>query len=173
MDAQIKLLADFFTPGVPQPGGSKKAFYIKKLGRAIVTDDNPQAKGWQARVSAFAQDVAPTELWAGSLAVEVEFRMQRPKGHYKADGVTVRPSAPLYPTTRPDSTKLWRSTEDALKGVLFRDDAQIVLQLVGKVFGDDGKLGARIRVYALPERAEQAPAKLRPMQLVAASGSLF
>ena len=35
-----------FVPGTPVPKGSTKAFYIQKLGRAVITNDNAKTKPW-------------------------------------------------------------------------------------------------------------------------------
>ena len=48
----------------------------------------------------------------------------------------LRPSAPPYPATRPDVTKLLRAVEDAATGLLWADDAQIVTQSAAKRYGD-------------------------------------
>jgi Holliday junction resolvase RusA-like endonuclease len=75
----------------------------------------------------------------------------RPKGHYKGGkyGTALKANAPPFPTVRPDATKLIRPAEDALKGILWRDDSQIVTQAATKRYGDQA--GCRIRVA--PEKA--------------------
>lgn len=168
MNHTPQCVAEFFVPGLPQPGGSKRAFFSPKLGRALIVDANPNAKGWQARVASFAQEVAPRELLDGALAVDVEFRMPRPKGHLGAKGV--KASAPAWPISKPDASKLWRSTEDALTGVLWRDDARIVCQLVRKVYAEDGRTGANVRVFALPSAAVET---LQAAGEVLVAGGLF
>lgn len=128
---------EFVVPGKPQPAGSKRA-YAKKGGGVIVTDDNPRAKPFQNAVNAEAvatlDGEAPLE---GALRLTVVFILARPKGHYGSgrNSDRLRPSAPPFPTTRPDASKLVRAVEDALTGALFRDDAQIVSQHVGKRYG--------------------------------------
>jgi Holliday junction resolvase RusA-like endonuclease len=49
--------------------------------------------------------------------------------------------------TRPDATKLWRPTEDALTGIVWRDDSQIIRQLVRKRYCGPGEVpGAEVLV---------------------------
>jgi len=134
-------------PGIPQPGGSKRAF--KRGERIIVTDDNPKARPWKDRVIAEARLVLGARpALDGPLHLSIEFRMPRPKGHYGKKGL--RASAPRYPTTRPDSSKLARCTEDSLtEAGVWRDDAQVVIQVVEKRY--DEKPGATIRVSAIEE----------------------
>jgi Holliday junction resolvase RusA-like endonuclease len=102
-------------------------------------------------------------LLEGPLLLELSFYVPRPKGHYGARGL--RPSAPAYPTVKPDVLKLARAVEDALTGTLFRDDAQVVRELLVKVYGEPARCEVRVSpVDLLPrleeeakERKEQAP----------------
>lgn len=138
-------IVEFFVPGIPQPGGSKKAYFVKALGRAVITDTNPKVKDWRATVAQCASEVAK-ELLDGPLCVRFDFVLPRSKGHFGSgkNSGSVKASAPQFPTGRPDATKLVRSTEDALKGILWRDDSQIVTQAATKRYGD--KPGCLIRI---------------------------
>lgn len=131
----------FHVPGIPQPGGSKR-----HVGNGVIIDANPKAKGWKQTVAAFAAPHFPAPL-DGPLALTITFLRQRPKGHYRKDG-TIKPGAfHEYPTTKPDCTKLVRSTEDALKGIAWRDDSQVCRQSIEKRYVRDGEApGATITV---------------------------
>lgn len=140
----------FMVLGRPQPAGSKRAFAIRKggvpTGRVAVSDDNPNGKAWQhevATVAAQAMARIHRSPMTGGVALDVTFVLRRPKSHYftgrRAD--VLRPDAPDRPTAKPDATKLLRCVEDALSGVCFTDDAQVVEQTARKVYG-------------LPERCE-------------------
>jgi Holliday junction resolvase RusA-like endonuclease len=60
----------------------------------------------------------------------------------------------MYPTNPPDATKLLRSTEDALTGIVWKDDKLIVDQLVSKNYQRPGIYpGAKITVSVF-ERTE-------------------
>jgi Holliday junction resolvase RusA-like endonuclease len=144
-----KLLASFFCPGIPQPGGSKKGFYVPKIKRVVITDANDKAKPWQQAVMLFAKQAYAGEPVSGPLKVAVVFTVPRPKGHFRTgrSADTLKPSAPAYPTTKPDATKLWRAMEDALTAILWSDDAQVVQQYVSKRYG--ATPGAEIEVYEL------------------------
>jgi Holliday junction resolvase RusA-like endonuclease len=60
--------------------------------------------------------------------------MPRPRAHFGARGL--RPAAPAWPTVRPDVLKLARAVEDALTGLVWRDDSQIVVELLTKQYGE-------------------------------------
>lgn len=126
---------EFVVHGVAQPAGSKRAFVNRKTGRAIVTDDAKRSRPWKttvAEIAAAAMGGRP--LLNGPLELSIDVYVPRPKGHYGARGVL--PSAPLFPAVRPDVTKLVRAIEDALTGIVWRDDAQIVDQHARKLYGE-------------------------------------
>lgn len=135
----------FTIPGIAQPAGSKRAFCLKKggafTGRAVVTDDNPKSKSWQAEVkhAALNAGVKPQD---GPISLTLTFFMPRPKGHFGTgkNASTLKSDAPDCPTGRPDLLKLARGIEDALTGIAWRDDAQIVEEHLEKFYCDHGEM---------------------------------
>jgi Holliday junction resolvase RusA-like endonuclease len=150
--------------GRAQTAGSKKAFPFQRkdgsLG-ATVVDDNPKGREWKKQVGwAAAAARGPIGLLEGPLSVEFVFELLRPSSHFGKNGVL--PSAPQYPVTRPDLLKRARAVEDALIGVLYRDDSQIVRELLVKKFGDCDRLTVRVE---RPWGAEERPAAAEPLSL--------
>lgn len=135
----------FFVPGHPAPGGSKRAFGIKKggvyTGRFVVTEaGGDKTKHWRAAVgqaAADAMDGIDHVLLDGALEVELLFRMQRPKSHFKKGGIWLKFDAPQQHITRPDTGKLARATQDAMKGICYRDDSQIVREMHDKIYAQE------------------------------------
>lgn len=127
----------FFVPGVPQPGGSKKGFNCARTGRVVVKEDCKKSGPWRDRVALYARDHHDGDPLSGPLKVIFAFVVPRPKGHFGSgrNAEKLLPWAPAFPTTRPDTTKLIRASEDALKGVLWGDDSQIVRQFGTKDYG--------------------------------------
>ncbi len=139
----------FFVPGIPQPGGSKKAFVIPGTNRASVVEDCKRNMPWRNNVQAAALAAYSGPLIDGALYLEVTFFMPRPKSHFRTgkNAHILRDSAPKYPTTKPDRTKLLRALEDALTGVLWHDDTQIVGGPVWRLYvNGDGRPGAQVIV---------------------------
>lgn len=140
----------FEVRGIPAPGGSKKAFTYRQKStgkmRAAVVDACARTKPWQALVSAAAAAAYKGPPLEGPLRLEIQFRLPRPKAHYVAYGI--RHGAPDYHIVKPDATKLLRSTEDALKGICWRDDSQVAVQLVVKRYA--AIPGAVITVMEIP-----------------------
>lgn len=123
--------------GKPEPAGSKRAFFKAGMKRPIVTEDNTRSKPWKIIVASTALAElhgATTPVFIGPVKLGVTFHLSRPLGHHGKKGL--RPSAPRWPTVKPDTTKLLRCLEDALTGIMWRDDAQIVVQHVSKVYSD-------------------------------------
>ena len=129
----------FWVPGVPAPGGSKRAFV--RNGKAHLVDDAKRNKEWRATVAQVASEHASQTL-QGPLRMTLTFVFTRPAGHFGKTGL--RRSAPKHPTVRPDLTKLVRSTEDAMLGIVYGDDSQIVTQVALKLYG--GQAGCEVVV---------------------------
>lgn len=133
-----------WVPGEPQPGGSKRAYVVPGKGggkpRAAVVDDAKGSKDWKSRVALFAgQAMAGRSVFAGPVSVRVLFFTARPKDHFGTgrNAGRLKSGTLPYPTKKPDATKLWRSTEDALTGVVWKDDVQVVKQTIEKHWGDN------------------------------------
>ncbi len=125
---------DFTVAGVPQPQGSAKAFIPKGWNRAIITSDNKKLKPWRQEIAAMAQeamkrvsDIPNWHVTEGPVEVTCYFYFQKPKSTKKS--VTQK-------ITKPDIDKLLRGVLDALTGIVFRDDAQVVGVQCYKLFDD-------------------------------------
>lgn len=149
----------------------KKIPIIKDNGKIqTFTKDSSGAKGkaWRSLVAdAGAEAMGGRVKFDGALYVEMTFLRQRNKGHLSARG-DVKPSAPLYPSTRPDVLKHARGTEDALSGVVWVDDSRICSGPNEKVFAEPNEpVGAEIRVWQLPTTVHAA-AQAEAMSLLCA-----
>src|SRR3990167_9467436 len=122
--------------GVPQPQGSARAFLPKGTHRPIITSDNPRLKGWRDLVAGEgsralqAQGFPAGAVIPGALHLTVQFFLPRPK----ALG-----SRTLAHVTRPDLDKLTRAIGDALSGVVYQDDAQVITLAASKQYAGVGE----------------------------------
>ena len=96
----------------------------------------------------------------GPLVASMVFTFARPKGHYRTgrNAHLLRDSAPARPHGMPDLSKILRSTEDALKGIVWHDDARVVgYARLGKFYAGTDAVdvlsmpGCVIRVWPLDE----------------------
>jgi Holliday junction resolvase RusA-like endonuclease len=138
---------EFFVPGKPAPGGSKTGFYIKSVNRVVMSPACKRTKPWMATVSAFAKLHYQGPLLIGPVRVMIIFCFLRPKNHYGTgkNASILKASAPKYHTVKPDTTKLFRSTEDAMVGIIYRDDSQVMHGPSEKVYVDRDP-GAQITI---------------------------
>lgn len=137
----------FTVVGKPEPAGSKKAFMRPGARFPVVVDDNAKSKPWKKTVATTALGaMMGRTLLTGPLALSLDFVVLRPKGHFGTgrNADVVKDSAPPWPVVKPDVLKLARAVEDALTGVVWVDDAQIVAEALTKSFGS--RHGVRVVV---------------------------
>lgn len=138
----------FTVHGQPEEKGSTRSFAVPIKGstskhggpkyRAVTTSANPDLKRWEQLVAFEAGHAARGQFLRGPIGVELVFRLRRPP----SVSVKSRP----WPTVRPDLDKLARGAIDALSGVLFDDDAQIVTLTVLKRYAGNGTPSLEARV---------------------------
>lgn len=161
--ATEKFVCRFTVYGDAQPAGSKRAFAIPGRTRQsgapmiVVTDDNKKSKPWKSQVSSEARDAMTTESGTilapatGPLKVLIVFYRPRPKNHFRsgANSHDVKASSPEWPTTKPDVLKLARGVEDAMSGLVYVDDNQIVIEHLEKRY--DATARCDVTVWTLGE----------------------
>lgn len=137
--------------GEPVPAGSYRPVPIRKQGIDVgsrVINDNPKTKGWQTLITwswwkhvrlVMGPDWFP---WGGPVVLRATFYFARPAAHYGRGKYAekLRRDAPAAKVTKPDVSKLLRAIEDAMTGVVYKDDAQIVSATTSKEFGEPGCL---------------------------------
>lgn len=93
------------------------------------------------------------------LAVICTFYKPRPRTTHYGSGrnaCVLKDSAPAYPISAPDATKLWRGFEDALTSVLWHDDARVVGQFISEEFVEHWEPPlTRFSFYSLPATAAE------------------
>lgn len=146
---------EFVALGRPATAGSKRGIPIRmKTGKTFVAmkdDSGDRGTSWRGAVASAARDAMQSpELLSGPLRIEIRFYRARPKSHYRTGKFSheLKPDAPYWPTTAPDVDKMSRAIFDALKGVVYGDDAQIVVK-------------EAVKRYGTPERAE---VKVQPLE---------
>ncbi|WP_454921374.1 RusA family crossover junction endodeoxyribonuclease [Actinomyces naeslundii] len=117
----------FFAAGTPAPQGSKR-----HVGGGRLVESSRQVGPWRATARRAALEaMSGQQPRTGPLEVYLRFIMPRPEGHLRqgraqTDGWRLLPSAPRQHTGKPDVDKLVRAILDALTGVCWCDDAQVV-----------------------------------------------
>ena len=144
-------MIQFFVPGTPAPGGSKQGFYNKKLKRVLMVPASKKTKPWMQAVQVAARQAYSGELLTGPIVLTITFQFLRPKRHYRTGRYAslLKPTAETFVQVKPDLTKIIRSTEDAMKGIIWRDDSQVVKQNTQKFYVERDP-GAFIHVKTVP-----------------------
>jgi len=145
--------------GQPAAQGSKRYVGHRKgadgRDRAVLVEQSKRVKPWRRGVADAAVLVRPVELMDGPLVADMVFTFARPAGHFGTgrNAHLVKVTAPSAPAVAPDLSKLARSTEDALTGIVWKDDSRVVAYgRLAKVYAGSGdadaldKPGAVIRV---------------------------
>ena len=155
----------FTVYGRPQQKGSKRVVPLRNANRPFaVVEDNPRAKSWAQQVSYAAAEAraatgeAQAPLIREGVMVRLLFYFARPKGHYGTgrNAAVLKASAPPLMVSMPDVDKLARCTLDALTGVVFADDAQIVRLMAGKDYGEPERVEVDLRVLGAASSGEVA-----------------
>lgn len=154
-------LCEFIVHGHAEPAGSKNSYvplhpktkqpYRRPNGGIVVStvDSNPRAKDWKAKVGKVAAAALNGIPALGPVMVEFTFYKVRPGVHFRTgrNSHLLKDDAPRYPTVAPDVLKLARAIEDAMIGVVYKDDSQIVDEHLAKLFGDTERV--EVTVWSL------------------------
>jgi crossover junction endodeoxyribonuclease RusA len=127
--------------GRPAPQGSKKS-----IGNNRFVEASKFLPAWRNAVKIAAEQAVIVNGWArvsGPVELEVMFYLDRPS--------SIPPSKRPQPTVPPDVDKLIRGVGDALTGVVYDDDSQIIRVLAWKVYADTREPGAFVRVAELSQ----------------------
>jgi Holliday junction resolvase RusA-like endonuclease len=136
----------FRVPGIPKASQTGSVVRLGD-GRLVPLRRNTQ---WGEMVSLVARQYAPPAPFVGPLVVELTYYFARPK---------YAPRRRLYPAVRPDIENLTKHQLDALSGVLWRDDAQIVDLHVYKRYGTPP--GVEVRCCPIDEPQPLLPEPAR------------
>lgn len=149
-----KNVIEFTVYGQPRPAGSKRAFMRPGMKHPSIVDACEGSREWKNLVSDAARQAYQGPLLEGAIDLLITFVLLRPKSHFgtRKGESYLKDSAPYYVTSKPDLTKLTRATEDALKGIAWRDDSQVACQVTFKVYGEFQ--GAHVEVRQLNQSTD-------------------
>jgi Holliday junction resolvase RusA-like endonuclease len=142
----------FYVPGLPISQGSKR-----HVGGGRMIESSRKLAPWRALVSRVAAEAMEgKQLLDEPLWMAATFAFWRPKAHYRTGKYAdmLKPSAPSAPMSYPDIEKLVRAINDAIEGIVFRNDSQIARLFAEKTYRE--QLGAWVSIgpfdAPLPER---------------------
>jgi crossover junction endodeoxyribonuclease RusA len=118
--------------GLPAPQGSKRFMGVRG-GKGILVESSKAVKPWrQAVVNAAIEAMGGAGKGiSGPIRASMVFTMPKPKSAPK--------TRRTFPQSKPDLSKLIRSTEDALTDAgAWEDDARVIRCVAAKVFPGEG-----------------------------------
>lgn len=147
------VIRGFNTP----PRRDSKDLWDRLCGVPVITvsDAGVGNANWKKKVAQYAKQQYKGAPLDEPINVEFRFAIERPAFHFGKRGLLA--SAPVDVDVTPDVTKLVRSTEDALSGILWANDKFIIRQVSEKVYVNDVR-NAMVTVTVTRRRAQQQAA---------------
>jgi len=122
----------FTVYGEPQAQGRPK---FARIGNGVRAYDPAKSRDYKQSVRASALEVRPDKPLEGALNLTVTAYKTVPKSFSKKKaGQAI--AQEIQPTTRPDLDNIIKGIKDALKGVIWRDDSQVVNIYASKWYGE-------------------------------------
>lgn len=142
-------MIQFFVPGIPKAKQSPRAVTRVRTKEGYRQLDRPYMyaatdKVWQTLVWMEAKLRAPEAPLDGPLSLDLVFHMPKPKSAKRNK---------YWCDKRPDLDNLVKAIKDVLKGLLYRDDSQIVSLKADKAYSPSP--GVYIEILPLPKEIIQ------------------
>ena len=132
---------NFTIRGTPVPKARPRAAVVgtDEDRHAVIYTPKNTAQ-FELYVKQIANENAPPKLLSGPLEMTLDFYLQRPQS---------LPVNVNYMTKRPDADNLAKSVMDALEGVIYEHDAQVVVLHIVKQYGTPG---VDIKIVEMPTK---------------------
>lgn len=130
----------FTVPGQPVPQG-RPLFSTKPFPHAY---DPPKSRKYKEKVKKFAEKNAPDQLMKGELHVEVLIFKETLSSFSKKKKLAAEARS-LRPTTKPDADNYAKGVLDAVKGVIWEDDGQVVDLVARKFYSEIPRVEVTVR----------------------------
>ena len=112
--------------GIPKAQARARAFAFKKGERTHVRMYDPEtSRDWKRTVAHEAALAWAQPPLSGPVMVDLRFALPRPKS---------LPKRVLHHVKKPDLDNLAKAVKDALRGIVYNDDSQVVCLKVSKAY---------------------------------------
>lgn len=123
---------NFFVHGNPVAQGRPRFF---RRGSFVGCYDPSKSKSWKETIAWQAVE-NKVPLLDGALDMRLVFSLKRPK---------TLPKKVVHHVKKPDLDNLTKAVKDALNGIAYKDDSQIISCMALKRYGEP--LGVQIQIY--------------------------
>ena len=120
--------------GSPVPKGRPR---VALRGGYPVTYTPKKTETWENYMRFAAIQYRPEKLLEGPLSIKLHFVLIKPKSV---------PKKRKYPCVKPDIDNLEKSVLDALEGLFYRNDSQIVRKVASKDYGEPARVEVELEV---------------------------
>lgn len=125
-------MISFTVYGEPVAQGRPRA---STFGGFVRMYDPKKSSDFKDYVRLVASQYAPGKLLEGPLVLQLRIYKPIPKSFSKKKTVQAE-AGQLRPTNKPDVDNYVKGIKDALKGVIWKDDSQVVDLVAGKYYGE-------------------------------------
>ena len=133
---------EFFVPGAPVGKGRPRA---ARRGAGVVMFTPGKTADYEALAAAMASNAMHAhQLLDGPLEAVLEMRFPVPASWSKAKRARALAGVEWH-TSKPDADNVAKAILDACNGVVFRDDAQVVVLIATKSFSEEPGVRVVIR----------------------------
>lgn len=122
----------FFVFGNPVSQGRAR---IARMGNCVRMYDPEKSKSWKESIRWQAIE-NKISMFTGAIVLGLTFYLPRPKS---------LPKKVIHHTKKPDLDNLIKAVKDALKGITWKDDSQVVKIIALKLYAVE-KTGVRIEI---------------------------
>ena len=133
----------FTVPGTPVPKARARVTRVNGVSRAYTPKKTVEYERLVARCAREAMDGRLIYEAGVALKMILSIYIEPPKSWIKKrrdDAI----SGCVYPTSKPDSDNICKGVSDALNGIVYADDAQIVNHYITKRYSDSSKISVSI-----------------------------
>ena len=143
-------MIEFIIPGEPIPQSRPRAGKNRR-GKTIMYDAKP-SKDYKKYVALIAGQYALKNLLEGALDVHIKIYRLIPKSTTKKDRALFLAGI-KRPIVKADTSNYIKGIEDALNGIIYKDDSQIVDLQASKFYSDNPRAEIRITELDLASNA--------------------
>ncbi|AKG05541.1 hypothetical protein AAV35_012800 [Salimicrobium jeotgali] len=126
-------MVEFTIPGAPVAQGRPRAGK-NRYGKTVMYDP-AASRNYKKQVKLIAQQHAPKKPLEGPLNVFIVVHRPMPKSFSKQHRKQAEAGI-IRPKTKPDNTNYAKGIEDAMNGVIYKDDSMIVDLIVSKFYSE-------------------------------------
>ncbi|MEK5238074.1 RusA family crossover junction endodeoxyribonuclease [Paenibacillus sp. FSL L8-0470] len=134
-------MIEFTVLGEPVAQGRPKFSTAGGFPRAY---DPAKSRDYKDYVRLAAREFAPAALLEGALGIAVIAYRSTPKS-FSQKKTAAAERGEILPTTKPDADNYLKGVKDALKGIIWKDDSQVVDAFVKKRYSSKPRIEIKIK----------------------------